>query len=512
MERSFSLMFSSLASIFIVIFNLSVAITASTYIVSDLGGGLDISFYSFTLFAIGNVIGFPLGKLFIGKSLHRCFNKEEKEGKPVKLLLASLYFFLLFTLLCSLAPNYPVFLIFRFFQGFVSGPIIPLQQELCSAYLTEEKQGIIAKSSALIFTLGSVFSSSIGAWIAYESHWRWLFFLTIPLIIFLIFFIKKRHAYYDMPVKKQTFNQVGYISFALGILFLSLALTMGQDLDWGRSSCFLTLFAIGIIFFAFFLIWEMIHPDPLLKIKFLKQPGKILLSLVVMMVFSVYYGSNLLTAKWLHLDANYTPLWVAVILIFSVLAAILIFFVVDRFFSQHNPLILLFIALSFIGASCFYATQFDVTINFGRILFIKLLESTGSALFFFPILKLTLADIKEEMHDSLLTIFHIIRILFSGLGAALFSILLQRRQAFYHERLGSQITDLSPQTDQFFATVKEYHIEGSHATAEIAQALHRQSTTLALEDVFYLMGWLLVSLLLILIISWARKRLRKFSF
>ncbi len=493
MERSFSLILSLLFSIAIVIFNLSVAITTPTYIVSDLGGGLDISFYDFSFFAIGNVVGFPLAKLF--------------RHKTYRYLLATLFLFLLLSILCATAPTYPVFLICRFFQGFCAGPFIPIQQELCSLCLTEKQKSFCSKISSLIFTLGPILGSCIGAWIAYESHWRWMFLLNIPLVLALILFIKHKKIHYDTPLKEDYFNLTGYLSYALGLTSLGLALTMGQDLDWARSSCFVTLLIIGLVCLTFFCLWEMIHPYPLLGLKFLKQPGKIFFTFITMIVFAVYFGSNFLTSKWLYLDANYTPLWVVGLVIYSVIGALVMFFLIDRFFKETNPLIMVFVSILCIGISCFYSTQFDETINFGRILFVKILESLGCVLFFLPILQLTLANIKKESEDNLVIIFHIIRIFFSGLGAALFSILLQRRQAFYHERLGGALTPLSYKTNEFFSKLKNYTIEGDTAIAEMARVLHKQATTLALDDVFYLMGWLLTLLLILLTISWVKKRL-----
>jgi DHA2 family multidrug resistance protein len=507
MEKSFSLLVSTILSNVIVIFNLSLAITASIHIVSDLGGGLDISFYDFSFFAIGNAVGFPLGKIFIAKAFHRWSNKEEVEGKPVNYLVGSLYLFLLFSILCGCSPNYPIFLIFRFLQGFCAGPLIPLQQELCTYHLSKEQNNSLTKTFSLIFTLGPTFFSAIAGWIAYESHWRLLFLFNIPLLLYLIFFIKHRRAIYDAPVKKEPFDLIGYICFTSGLLLLGLALVTSQNLDWQRSPLFMTLFITGSIFFIFFIIWEFIHPYPLLGIKFVKEAGKAVFTTILIVVFSVYYGANFLVAQWLHLDVNYTPLWVGDVVVYSILAALVIFFFIYRLL-RKKPLWMLFLSLLFLTAASFYSSQFNIEVNFGRVLSVKVLESIGFCLFFLSILELFLDNVGEESHKHLLATLNITRLFFTGLGSAIFSIIWQRRQAFYHERLGEQLTALSPQTDEFFTKTNEYFIEGSHAQAELALQLNRQSKALALEDVFYLMGWLLVSLLVLLIIAWVRKHLR----
>ena len=498
MEKPISLTPPLIISSFVSVFSLSVVVGASNYIVSDLGGSLTITFYAFALFAIGNVLGVPLGRAFIAKT----FDLKEK---PVKYLLISCILFFLFSILCGCASNYPVFLIFRFFQGFWAGPMLSLQQELCGPHLSQEKQATFAKITSILFTMGSVFSAPIGTWIAYETHWRWLFFLNAPFMIYLIFFIKKRSDLYEAPLKKEPFDFIGYIFYAVGILSFSLSLMMGQYLDWFRSPCFATLFITGILSFAFFCLWEFIHPLPLLGIKFLHRAGKHIYILTLMTVFAIYFGANFLTSKWLHLDANYTPVWIVSLLVYSLSAALIFFFFIYRFFGKNNPRGMLLMSLIFSSAACFYATQFDVTINFGRILFVKILESIGLVLFFLPILKLSIQDVPQENVGSILGVFHAVRTLFSGLGAIIFPTILQRRIPFYHERLGEQLTLLSPATDTFFTKTKDYFIEGKHATAQLSHALLEQSTTLGLEDVFYLMGYLFVSLIALVILDWVYK-------
>jgi DHA2 family multidrug resistance protein len=93
------------------------------------------------------------------------------------------------------------------------------------------------------------------------------------------------------------------------------------------------------------------------------------------------------------------------------------------------------------------------------------------------------------------------RLLGSGLGVALFLILWHRREVFFHERLGSSLTLLSHETQQFLEHAKFFHIQGKEALAQLNYYLTRQATALALDDCFYLMGWMTVSLLFFLLIT-----------
>src|SRR5690349_10301262 len=94
------------AVLFLAIFNYTLSIMASLYIVGDLGGSNDIATYSVTFFGLGNALGIPLGGAFL------------KRIGPVKLLVCCLLFFAFFSWTCASSANYPIFIASRFFLGF----------------------------------------------------------------------------------------------------------------------------------------------------------------------------------------------------------------------------------------------------------------------------------------------------------------------------------------------------------------------------------------------------------
>ncbi len=98
----------------------------------------------------------------------------------------------------------------------------------------------------------------------------------------------------------------------------------------------------------------------------------------------------------------------------------------------------------------------------------------------------------QEQAAERINVFHIVRLLGSALGASLYIILWQRRQVFYHLRLGSLLTPLAPPTQQFFERAEQFHLSGEKALAKLNSLLDRQATALALDDCFYLMGWMMV--------------------
>ncbi|MEK7340516.1 MAG: MFS transporter, partial [Verrucomicrobiota bacterium] len=107
----------SLASLMMVL-DYSIANVSLAYIAGDLAISTDEGIYVITSFAVGNSIALPIT------------NWLAKRLGNVKLMILSLLLFVLFSAGCGFAHKVLELIIFRFLQGFVAGPLIPLSQTL----------------------------------------------------------------------------------------------------------------------------------------------------------------------------------------------------------------------------------------------------------------------------------------------------------------------------------------------------------------------------------------------
>lgn len=128
-------------------------------------------------------------------------------------------------------------------------------------------------------------------------------------------------------------------------------------------------------------------------------------------------------------------------------------------------------------------------------------------LFLPPLFRLSVQMYPQRLSESA-NFFHIVRLISCGLGASLFVILWHRRQVFYYERLGENLTEFSQRTTDFLNRAQQFHMEGKKAFAQLSALLTRQATALALDDCFYLMGWLSVFLAISVLFTYFPLRLR----
>ncbi|AUH72372.1 multidrug resistance protein, MFS superfamily [Legionella sainthelensi] len=469
-----------------VIFNLTLPIMAGLYIVSDLGGSPYMTSYTVSFFCIGNLLGVPLGK------------PAATRLSPIQLFVVCLSLTALCSWGCATATNFFNFILFRFLEGFASGAMFLLITYTLIPLLSPNKDKVYILSLVLIcLSIIPVIGASYGAWIAYDYHWRFLFFSNVPLCVFLILYVGYGYRRYHEPVKEIVFDKLGYFYYCVSMVFIGAALTTGQELDWFRSPLITFLLISGVICFIFFILRSWSAKNPIVDLQLLKNFYFSLAMIYIALLFAIYFGMVILLSLWLKLYVNYTPDWIALI-IGTMAFCGWIPVVLNK--KQYKPFPPLVIALLFFAISCFYTCYFNVDINFNRVAFSRGLAGIGLALFLSPLFQLSIHTFPETKLAECICFFHVSRLIGSGLGVALFSILWHRREVFFHLRLGSSLTAFSQETQLFLTRAKLLHLQGKHASAQLNYYLTRQATALALDDCFYLMGWMALILMIFLIL------------
>jgi DHA2 family multidrug resistance protein len=481
-----------LLTLFLAIFYNTVTNMAGLYIVSDLGGSSDISVYPMVFFSLGNALTMPLA-----------IPLANRFG-PIRLLVIGLLLYTGFSLLCGFASNFFMFNWYRFGLGLSSGIFYILCRQLIFLFATPDKISVYAFISILMFAVVPVLGACFGASLAYESHWRWIFHVNEPLSLFLAAYFWFVYRKIDPPSQAPIlpFDRVGYLFFFIGVGSLVSAAILSQQLDWYRSPLLVTLFIFGLPSLLFFVLWSWISPQPILELKLLKRGSLSFGLLSLSVLFSSYFGMIILISLWLNIYANYTPLWIAVLIGIMGIASLGAYFATKVFLQPLDPRFTLALAIFSLLISCYYSTYFDVSVDFFHLSVARSLAGMGLVMFLFPVFKLCFTGVPSEKDLPVFTLFQVVRALSSALGAALYVIVWQRRQVFFRERLGEGITLNSQLTEDYFQRASQvFYFSKEMATEQLSLLLDNQATSLALNDVFGLMGSILLGLLVLLLSS-----------
>ena len=477
--------------IFLSAFNVTSTLMGSSYIVGELGGSVGIAFYSTVFFGLGSALIIP-----IAGHLGRLYGRSQ-------VLRVGLILLFIFNLLCSLSSTYFLFILARFICGCISGVFYLLASELIGEIVSKKKELLSTAFQALLMSITPVIGACFGGWIAYDYHWTWIFYLQEPAIVFccLILFMYRRDSL--EIIKKDPFDFIGYSFYVLSVGSFIISIALGQELDWFRSLFIKSLFTLSFIFFGFFILWESKHKKPLINIKLFKLPVFSLCILLDLGLFSSYFGLVILLSLWLQFDAHYTPIWISLLLLHMIFAGLLLFVFIIKWMEKISFFMAIFVSILAITVACFYSTTFNVDTNFAKIAFSRVLIGFGLAFFLFPLYALCLNSLSKEEKPQGVIVFQSCRLLGGALGISIYTTIWYRRGVFYHDRLGSSLTEYSVNTQNFFSNLSFFGPNGLEANEYLEKALTIQSRVLALADTSYLMGWILLALLILFSIYWA---------
>ncbi len=140
---------------------------------------------------------------------------ERFGGRSV--FMAAITIFTIASLLCGLAPNLFVFVLMRVLQGFGGAMMVPVGRLIVLSHTPKER--IISAIATLVWPalVAPVIGPALGGFITTYAHWRWIFYLNIPLG-----FIALILSYWIVPSMRSStvkpFDWVGFLLCGAGTL------------------------------------------------------------------------------------------------------------------------------------------------------------------------------------------------------------------------------------------------------------------------------------------------------
>ncbi|MEZ2387967.1 MFS transporter [bacterium RCC_150] len=181
--------------------------------------------------------------------------------KPV--ILGGIGLFLLGSILCGVAWSMPALIAFRVLQGLGAGAVQPVAITIAGDIYTLTERAKVQGYLASVWAVSSVVGPTLGGVFSSLGIWRGIFLVNIPLCL-LAGWMLLRTFHEDI---ERTRHRVDYLGAGLLTICLSLiilgALEGGQAWAW-NSATSITVFAVGALLFAGFLIAERRAAEPVL--------------------------------------------------------------------------------------------------------------------------------------------------------------------------------------------------------------------------------------------------------
>ncbi|MDE3177038.1 MAG: DHA2 family efflux MFS transporter permease subunit [Pseudomonadota bacterium] len=467
---------------FMEVLDTTIANVALHYVAGGLGVSQDESSWVVTTYLVANAI-----IVTATSYLARRFGRK-------RFFLACLGLFTASSVACGFAWSLNSLLLFRVFQGFAGGGMVPVAQSILADSFPPEKRGQAFALFGVAVVVAPVIGPTLGGWLSDNLSWHWCFLINGPVglaaLALISVLIDEKHE--KVAVR---FDAIGFALVALALGCLELILDRGQVLDWFGSRFIVWSAALSALGFALLIPWELNRRDPLIDVRLIATRQFGACFVVMGATGAILLATTNFMPQLVQTDFGYTATLAGLVLSPGGLVSVFAMFAVGQLSRRVQPRYLIATGAAICALSMYWLTNVNGDLDFWFFARTRMLIGAGLPLIFIPITAASYDGLKPNQTDNASALLNAARNTGGSIGVSLASNVLARREQFHQSRLAEAAIPSLPsyqnalkQATHYFQSTGASAIEArAQAMGWIGQQVQRQTSLLAYVDVFWVL-------------------------
>ncbi len=465
---------------FMQVLDTTIANVSLPTIAGNLGASTDQGTWVITSFAVANGIAVPLtGWLMVRFGVVRTF-------------VCSVLLFTVASLLCGLAWSLPALIVFRIFQGAVSGPMIPGSQALLISIFPPEKRATALGIWSITTLIAPILGPILGGIISDNISWGWIFLINVPVGLLAAALCWTNLGKRETPTRKVPIDSIGLGLLVVWVGALQIMLDLGKDADWFASTHIVILAIVAAVGCAAWLIWELTETHPIVDLTLFKNRNFALGTLTLCIGYAVFFANILLLPLWLQVNLGYTATWAGLVAAPSGVVAVFLTPLTAKLLGKIDPRRIATVAFVAFAVSYFMRANFTNDATFWDFVMPMLVQGIAMATFFVTMITLSLDGIPPARIPAASGISNFMRITAGSFAASITTTMWDRREALHQSRLADTATTYSPVFRAAMERLNHLGFSDLQAYALMTHNLLMQAYLKASTDLFWVSGWLSV--------------------
>jgi len=491
---------------FMVVLDTAIANVSLRYIAGSLAASIDESTWVVTTYLIANAVVLPASGW-----LSNVLGRKRFYMICVALFTGS-------SLLCGLAPNLPLLIIFRILQGLGGGGMPTSEQAILADTFPPAKRGQAFALYGIAVIVAPTVGPTIGGWITDTFSWHWIFFINVPIGLASLALV---HWLVDEPELLERERRerlagglkvdwVGFVLIAATLGCLEVVLDRGQIDDWFKSDTIVIFTILAAASFLAFIPWELKQEDPIVELRLLYHRQFGMAFFVMLMIGAILFGSNQIMPQLLQTAFPYTAMLSGLAMMPGGIAMLVVMPIAGVVTGHFQPKYLMMLGLFGIALSMWYSTSLTPDASFDYFGWVRVYQMVGLPFLFIPINTVAYDGLPADKTNQASALMNVARNVGGSFGISLANVVLTQREQFHQSRLSENMVPSSPVFQSTMQQVTKYFMQQgaspgdahNQAMGFVGQLVQSQASILAYIDVFHvcaIVAALMIPIVLVLV-------------
>ncbi len=342
-----------------------------------------------------------------------------------RLFIGSVLAFTVGSLLCAMAPNIALLIIFRIVQGVGGGTLMPLTLTIVRREAGPDRLGRAIALAAIPMLLAPICGPVLGGWLIRTYGWEWLFLINLPVgltavVLAAVFFPR------DRSTPSETFDFVGILLLSPGVAAFLYGVSELPGRGTVADSHVWMPMVLGLALITAFVVHALYRAEhPLIDFRLLSNRA-VGMANVAMLLYVVAGSIGLLVPSYFQQVMHQTPLQAGLHLIPVGLGAMVSMPLAGILMDRYGPgkIALAGLALVVTGLGAFAygaATQMDYRPTLPAALVIT---GMGSGCAMLPLSGAAVQTLAPQQIARGSTLIMVNQMMAGAVGGALMSVIL----------------------------------------------------------------------------------------
>jgi EmrB/QacA subfamily drug resistance transporter len=262
------------------------------------------------------------------------------------------------SLIGSISPNIDLLIAARMMQGAGAGLVQPLSMVIFMQVFPPNQRGKAMGMFGMGVVLAPAFGPALGGVLVDAYNWRAVFLAAIPVASLGVVLAGVFMPWRDPKSLTPKFDWIGLALLVTAVGCLLTGLSDGQRIGWETREI-ATYFVVAFFATTFFIVWELLTPNPLLEVRLYGNLKFAMAALAGAIFGGLLFGTTYLIPLFVQTIGGYTPTKSGLLMIPPGIIMLFMFPTAGRLADRFSPHYQLIVGMSVFAISCVLMTAAD---------------------------------------------------------------------------------------------------------------------------------------------------------